>query len=180
MKSRIKTGWFFLTVMALLATAGLAYAHAGLDHAEPAVDAVLATPPAEVHAWFGEELFRHAGANSLAVFGPTGTQVDRGDMRIDDDDRHHMLVSLNDNLPEGRYTVRWQTSSADDGDSDSGEFGFSVGANAAPAAPAQPAAAPESAAAAGNTLPCLGGLVFGMLAVGAVMAPIKRKSGNNF
>ncbi|GAB4454944.1 MAG: hypothetical protein Kow0031_36710 [Anaerolineae bacterium] len=176
MKSIIKYQWFFLVVMALLATTGLAYAHAGLDHAEPAVDAVLTTPPAEVHAWFGEELFRHVGANSLAVFGPTGTQVDRGDMRIDDDDRHHMLVSLSDNLPEGRYTVRWQTSSADDGDSDSGEFGFSVGASAAVAPPPVPA----ESAATNSALPCLGGLVFGMLAVGAVIAPVKRNSGNKF
>ncbi|MCG3212141.1 MAG: hypothetical protein FOGNACKC_05788 [Anaerolineae bacterium] len=184
MKVHLQFRWLSLVVLLLLLTTGLATAHAGYDHSEPAAEAVLATPPAEVHVWFAEELFRQAGANSLAVFGPTGAQVDRGDSRIDDDDRSHMLVSLADNLPNGRYTVRWQTSSADDGDEDSGEFGFTVGTTALAVAQTQPAADVAvplaSPTATGSLLPCLGGLVFGVLAVGMALAPGKQKWGGIF
>lgn len=184
MKLHPQFRWLFLAALLLLLTTGLAAAHAGYDHSEPAAEAVLTTPPAEVHVWFAEELFRQAGANSLAVFGPTGAQVDRGDSRIDDDDRSHMLVSLADNLPDGRYTVRWQTSSADDGDADSGEFGFTVGTAASAVAQTQPAAdvaAPAaSSTATSSALPCLGGLVFGVLAIGMALAPGQRKWGGIF
>ena len=101
-------------------------AHAGYARSEPPAGAVIPQAPDEVHVWFTEELFRRAGANTLEVVGPDGTRVDKEDARIDDDDRTHMILSLQADLPAGAYTVRWRTLSADDGDADSGEFGFVV------------------------------------------------------
>jgi methionine-rich copper-binding protein CopC len=101
-------------------------AHAGYARSEPAAGAVIPQAPDEVHVWFTQELFRRAGANTLEVVGPDGARVDKQDARIDDDDRTHMIVSLQADLPAGAYTVRWGSLSAEDGDADSGEFGFVV------------------------------------------------------
>jgi len=166
----------------------LASAHAEYDHSDPQDGAVLAQPPAEVHVWFTEELFRREGANTLAVFGPSGGQVDQGDARIDDDDRTHMLVSLNPGLPDGQYAVRWQSLALEDGDEDSGEFSFTVGSMAV-AAPAETQSATDVSAAEGSTapepdasnsssLPCLSGLIMTLLTLGIVIVPSMRKSGS--
>lgn len=158
-------------------------AHAEYKRSEPAADAVIAPSPPDVQVWFTQELFRREGANSLAVFGPDGGQVDNGDARIDDDDRTHMIVSLPAGLPPGRYTVKWQTLSLEDGDDHSGEFAFTVGSGdggAAATSPAQPSTAtatlppaPPATPPAPSRLPCLGGLVLGALVVAAT--PWRRK-----
>jgi methionine-rich copper-binding protein CopC len=101
-------------------------AHADYERSEPSAGAVIPEAPDEVHVWFTQELFRRAGANTLEVVGPDGIRVDKEDARIDDDDRTHMIVSLQAGLPAGRYTVRWRTLSAEDGDTESGEFDFVV------------------------------------------------------
>ncbi len=106
--------------------AGSIYAHARYERSDPPADAVIPEAPPEIHVWFTQELFRREGANDLRVYGPGGTRVDEGDARIDDDDRTHMIVSLQPGLPAGTYTVEWETLSAEDGDEDSGEFSFTV------------------------------------------------------
>jgi methionine-rich copper-binding protein CopC len=164
-------------------------AHAEYDRSEPPANAVIPAAPPEVHVWFSQELFRRAGANSLAVFGPAGTPVDNGDARIDDDDRTHLRVSLPTGLPAGLYTVKWHTLSVEDGHEGSGEFSFTVDPNTSssetsPAATLtgetpQPAANPTLAPAptpdSGSSLPCLGGLMVGAL---LVVLPWWRQRGN--
>ena len=123
-------------------------AHAGYARSEPPAGAVIPQAPDEVHVWFTEELFRRAGANTLEVVGPDGTRVDKEDARIDDDDRTHMILSLQADLPAGAYTVRWRTLSADDGDTASGEFSFTVDPAAVPTTPpAGPTASPPETSA---------------------------------
>jgi hypothetical protein len=166
-------------------------AHAEYDRSEPPANAVIPAAPPEVHVWFSQELFRRAGANSLAVFGPLGTQVDNGDARIDDDDRTHLRVSLTTGLPAGLYTVKWHTLSVEDGHEGSGEFSFTVDPNPSsgeaspaaalaaetpqPAANPTPAPAPTPTPASGGSLPCLSGLLVSMLLVGL---PWWRQRGN--
>jgi len=187
--------WLPISLLLLLLIIGLgvispapARAHAEYDHSDPPAGAVIPQPSAEVHIWFTQELFRREGANTLAVFGPTGTQVDKGDARLDDDDRTHMLVSLAEGLPDGLYTVRWHNLSLEDGDEDSGEFSFTVDSAAAPAPTETPPAptvhnsetvptAPEPAAPLGSSLPCLNGLILGMLALGIIVISPKGQSG---
>jgi methionine-rich copper-binding protein CopC len=123
-----------MMVTLLMPTVPSARAHAEYERSEPAPDAVIAAAPTEVHIWFSQELFRRAGENTLEVTGPDGSRVDTGDAQLDDDDRKHLFVPLAENLPEGLYTVRWRNLSAEDGDTDEGEFTFTVGSGASPAA----------------------------------------------
>jgi methionine-rich copper-binding protein CopC len=192
--------WVLLTLLfgGLAGLSKPAGAHSEYDRSEPMVGAVIAEAPAEVHVWFTQELFRRAGANTLEVFGPSGAQTDKGDARIDDDDRTHMIVSLPEALPAGTYTVRWQTLSAEDGDTDSGEFTFTVDPEAArttpppeptlapqptatavvePVSTPTPPPAPTEASSGPGGLPCLGGLILGGLVLGLVLAPRQRSRG---
>lgn len=163
-------------------------AHADYDRSDPPANAVIPEPPAEVHVWFTQELFRREGANNLVVVGPDGEQVDQGDARIDDDDRTHMIVSLQEGLPNGMYTVQWQTLSADDGDSAEGEFIFTVDPEAVHATPPPspqpspdpptpsptPAPSPTPTPPASGGLACLSGIIFGGLGL-IVIAPRWRQ-----
>lgn len=158
-------------------------AHAEYERSDPPADAVLPEPPAEVHVWFTQELFRREEANTLEVFGPDGTQVDNDDAQIDDDDRKHMFVSLQAGLPDGRYTVKYATLSIDDGDSFSGEFSFTIDSTAAGLSPTieiqaveetptpapSPTPLPSPTPVPQTGLPCLSGLLFSFLALGVVI-----------
>jgi hypothetical protein len=117
----------------------------------------------------------------IEVYGPQEDRVDQGETQVDDDDRKHLFVSLEPNLPPGLYTVSWRNLSVEDGHEGSGEFSFTVkpaGGEAAPQAnpPATqaPAAitptqsstptsapAPTPALPPSGGLPCLGGLLLG-------------------
>ena len=153
-------------------------AHAGYERSEPPADTIIPESPAEVHIWFTQELFRRAGANTLVVFGSAGAQVDNDDARIDDDDRSHMLVSLQSGLADGLYTVTWRTLSVEDGHEGSGDFSFTVDSEAisgeTPPADESPLPVPNPtlpsapASQTGGGLPCLGGLIAGALLGGLV------------
>jgi len=161
-------------------------AHAGYERSEPPADAIILESPPEVHVWFTQELFRREGANALEVFDPDGVQVDKGDARLDDDDRRHMFVSLPEGLPAATYTVRWRNLSAEDGDTDSGEFSFTVDpaaaqatsqptptATAAPTSPPTPTPAPGPSSKPGGGLPCFGGL---LSASGLTVLRLRRRN----
>lgn len=110
-----------------LSTAVLA--HADYDNSVPAAGEVVSQAPQQVQVWFSQELFRREGQNSLEVYGPDDQRVDQDDAAIDDDNRELMTVSLQSDLPNGVYTVRWRTLSADDGDDAEGEFQFTIQAD---------------------------------------------------
>jgi copper transport protein len=184
---------FWLVLFAaLLAWTQAARAHAAYERSEPAADAVLPAAPAEVHIWFTEELFRRAGANVIEVSGPDGSRVDQGETRIDDDDRTHALVSLQPELSDGLYTVRWRSLSVDDGHEGSGEFSFTVNSGAvesmpqaSPTAGPQPVAAPTQAASTPSApaAPGIGGLgcstgmlLGGLLLLGTVSGRNRRRA----
>lgn len=167
----------------------LARAHAEYERSEPMADSVITEPPHEVQVWFTQELFRRKEANILEVFDSAGTQVDKKDTRIDDDDRTHVIVSLPEGLSAGRYTVRWRNLSAEDGHEGSGEFSFTVTLATgeaspaavqpattepsipapAPAVLATPTSAPTSAPSTSGGLPCLGGIILAGLTLGLVV-----------
>jgi methionine-rich copper-binding protein CopC len=118
-----------LAVLLLLGASRGASAHARYDHSDPASESVVPTAPAQLQAWFTEGV-RNQGS-SLQVMDAAGNRVDNNDGQVDlnDPDRKRMFVSLQ-SLPDGVYTVRWVTVSADDGDQAEGSFRFGVGANA--------------------------------------------------
>lgn len=135
--------WLHALAMALAFAATLApavAAHARLARSEPAADAVVAAAPAMVKLWFTEEL--RTQGTTAEVVDAQGRRVDRGDAQVDlnDPDRKLVVLSLQPNLPHGTYTVRWTSVSAEDGDTERGEFQFHVGERRTP--PPAPAPAP--------------------------------------
>jgi methionine-rich copper-binding protein CopC len=128
-------------LLALAATPGVARAHALYARSTPADGAVLASGPARVDMWTDAEMFRREGANSLTVTGPDGAVVNQGATQLDDADRTHLWVELQPGLRPGRYTVAWQTLSADDQDAASGTFAFTIDPTATPSAGAAAAVA---------------------------------------
>ena len=146
-----------LSVVVLLATihyslATAVLAHADYDSSVPAADELLSQAPQQVQVWFTQDLFRREGQNSLEVYGPDDQRVDLDDAAIDDDNRKLMTVSLQSDLADGVYTVRWRTLSADDGDDADGDFQFTIQADE-PEAEAPPTAAPTEAAGTAQPSP---------------------------
>ena len=115
---------FGLLVLLLVATPGMAGAHAQLESSEPGQSAVLLVPPTRVALHFGEPVEIDFG--SLRVIGPGGGRVDGGAAHHPDGDVHAVAVSLPANLPDGTYVVAWRVVSADSHPVH-GAFVFSIG-----------------------------------------------------
>ena len=124
---RVLAGLSLAATLLLGAPRG-ASAHARFDHSDPASESVVPTAPTQLQAWFTEGV-RNQGS-TLQVMDAGGNRVDNNDGQVDlnDPDRKRMWVTL-PALPDGVYTVRWVTVSADDGDEAEGTFRFGVGAN---------------------------------------------------
>jgi methionine-rich copper-binding protein CopC len=101
-----------------------AYAHAGYERSEPGDGAIVARPPEHVAIWFTQELFRREGENWILVEDPEGGTAHAKAAEIDDDDRSLLSVPLVSPLIPGTYRVEWGSLSAEDGDTDEGEFSF--------------------------------------------------------
>ncbi|MFI8824150.1 copper resistance CopC/CopD family protein [Streptomyces sp. NPDC053431] len=110
----------------LLATAGPASAHAALTGSDPQDGAVVATAPKQVNLTFSEQVAM--SGDSIRVLDPSGKRVDTGEIRdLCSGSVVRYGVALLPGLPDGTYTVAWQTVSADSHPV-SGAFTFSVGA----------------------------------------------------
>lgn len=113
------------TLFALCAWVAAALAHARFVRADPAPGAVLQTPPRIVRVVFNAEL--SAQGSTLAVWDARGHRVDdgRGGLDLQDLDRRTLTARLHPIGP-GRYTVRWQARSAEDGHTTRGQYTFLV------------------------------------------------------
>jgi methionine-rich copper-binding protein CopC len=112
-------------VLAAILVPGTVFAHAHYDHSDPAAGVNLNNAPTQVKVWFTEGV-KPAGS-SLMVLDASGLPVSKSDSAVDASDAKLMTVSLNASVPNGVYTVKWKTISADDGDDADGQFQFSVG-----------------------------------------------------
>ncbi|MER5307035.1 copper resistance protein CopC [Streptomyces sp. NPDC002773] len=113
----------------LLAGAAPASAHAALTGSNPKDGAVVATAPKEVNLTFSEQVAM--SADSIRVLDPAGRRADTGEMRdLCSGSVVRYGVGLRAGLPDGTYTVAWQTVSADSHPI-SGAFTFSIGAPSA-------------------------------------------------
>ncbi|WP_406861944.1 copper resistance protein CopC [Streptomyces sp. HUAS MG47] len=111
---------------ALLAGAAPASAHAALTGSDPQDGAVVATAPKEVNLTFSEQVAM--GDDSIRVLDPSGKRIDTGEIRdLCSGALVRYGVGLRAGLPDGTYTVAWQTVSADSHPI-SGAFTFSIGA----------------------------------------------------
>ncbi|MEV4944535.1 copper resistance protein CopC, partial [Streptomyces sp. NPDC053755] len=111
---------------ALLAAAAPASAHAALTGSDPQDGAVVATAPKEVNLTFSEQVAM--SDDSIRVLDPSGKRIDTGEIRdLCSGSIVRYGVGLRSGLPEGTYTVAWQTVSADSHPI-AGAFTFSIGA----------------------------------------------------
>ncbi|MEU7035375.1 copper resistance protein CopC [Streptomyces sp. NPDC046237] len=111
---------------ALLAGAAPASAHAALTGSDPQDGAVVATAPKDVNLTFSEQVAM--SDDSIRVLDPAGTRVDTAEIRdLCSGSIVRYGVGLRAGLPEGTYTVAWQTVSADSHPI-AGAFTFSIGA----------------------------------------------------
>ncbi|MFB7605723.1 copper resistance CopC/CopD family protein [Streptomyces gardneri] len=109
----------------LLAGAAPASAHAALTGSDPRDGAVVATAPKEVNLTFSEQVAM--SADSIRVLDPAGRRADTGEMRdLCSGSVIRYGVGLRAGLPDGTYTVAWQTVSADSHPI-AGAFTFSIG-----------------------------------------------------
>jgi copper resistance protein C len=109
-----------VTVAAVsLILAGLAHAHAFLDHADPKVGSTIHESPSQVTVWMTEGL--EPAFSKLQVFDAKGAEVDNKDTKVTGST---MTVSL-PKLAPGKYRVSWQVVAVDTHRT-SGTFEFTI------------------------------------------------------
>jgi copper transport protein len=96
-------------LVAALAVAPAAGAHAMLTTTEPANDAVLEQAPREVILRFNESVESSFG--NVRVYDSQARRVDRG--RVERPDGRTITAPLAEHLARGTYTVTWRVTSAD-------------------------------------------------------------------
>jgi methionine-rich copper-binding protein CopC len=101
-----------LLAVAVLGAATDVVAHARVKRAVPPIGGAVAASavPAELQVWFTEAL--EAALSSIQVVDGAGTRMDRGDVRLDPEDRTLLRVTLLP-LPPGQYRVVWRVVSID-------------------------------------------------------------------
>jgi copper transport protein len=170
----------WLIVAATLLTFKVVAAHeATFLQSDPMNGAIIAQAPAQIHAWFGEEL--QTGVSILQVFNADGQRVDAGDGQVDlTDPDHASLVVALPPLPDGAYRVRWYIVLLD-GDASESSFNFFVGdeaaASAAGFAPADDSIFYYQAESENEATPWLitGGGVVVLIALVPLMAIVFRR-----
>jgi copper transport protein len=96
-------------VLAALAAAPSAFAHATLQESTPSNNAIVRQSPPEVTLQFSEAVETAFG--SIRVYDCGGARVDSG--KIARPSNSSVSVSLDRRLPAGTYTVTWRVISAD-------------------------------------------------------------------
>jgi copper transport protein len=113
-----------LAVIATLALAGPASAHAGLQSSDPEAGAVLTEAPPSVTLSFTEP--PDLDLSSIQVFNAAGQEIATGDL-IEGSIPRSLQTELSADLPDGVYTVSWAVVSEADGHGSAGAFAFGVG-----------------------------------------------------
>lgn len=89
----------------------LAQAHAILVRSNPAKDATVDTAPKQIDLWFNDAV--RGEYKALAVIDSSGKRVDNHDVEQTLTDGSHIHATVADNLPAGKYTVRYRVVSQD-------------------------------------------------------------------
>jgi methionine-rich copper-binding protein CopC len=121
MKTRAIAAAFALAAM--LITPAPLWAHAFLDHSDPAVGSTVSASPAVLHLWFTQEL--EPAFSWVTVTDGSGAAVNDGPAAIDPSSQAELTVKLKP-LPPGTYTVKWHVLSVDTHTTE-GDFTFQVG-----------------------------------------------------
>jgi methionine-rich copper-binding protein CopC len=100
-----------------------AFAHARLDHANPAVGSTVTQPPTEISLWFTEAL--EAKFSTIEVRDAQGRSMQAGPATLARGNTAQLRVPLKP-LPPGTYKVIWRVLSVDTHRTQ-GDFTFRVG-----------------------------------------------------
>jgi copper resistance protein C len=101
--------------------AGMAHAHALLDHADPRVGNMVKSPHM-VSLWFTQNL--EGSFSDIQVLDAGGARVSTGHAAVDTSDHKLLRVPVKA-LPAGKYTVKWHVLSVDTHITE-GNFTFNV------------------------------------------------------
>lgn len=138
-------GALALGLVLLLAGGGGASAHADIERSLPEAGSTVERSPERIEIWFTQEI---ASGSAIEVVDEAGKPVTAAVAELDlmDPDRKRLTVELRPELPAGVYTVTWTTVSAEDGDTETGSFTFTIAGSATPVASpaASPAASPRT------------------------------------
>jgi copper resistance protein C len=99
-----------LTIVAFLFTATSAWAHAFLDHAEPAVGSTVDTPITEIKIWYTEKL--EGAFSQIQVMDHHGKPVTQNRATVDSSDPSLLRLAV-PALAPGEYKVSWKVMSVD-------------------------------------------------------------------
>ena len=99
-----------ITTLALLMSATSAWAHAFLDHAEPAVGSTVDVPPTEIKIWFTEKL--EQAFSQIQLFDHHGKPVTQNRATVDPSDPSLLTLAV-PALAPGEYKVTWKVMSVD-------------------------------------------------------------------
>jgi methionine-rich copper-binding protein CopC len=109
-----------------------AFAHSRPLTVSPGDGAVLATAPSQITMDTSEEVSHNTEDNSLLLLSSTGAPVASG--YSIDAAHQHLTLTVPVGLAVGVYTVRWVTTSAEDGDAATGTWSFTYDPSLAPSA----------------------------------------------
>jgi copper resistance protein C len=98
------------SIAIVLVLSSSAWAHAFIDHTDPAVGSKLTSPPALIRIWFTERL--EPGLSKIQVFDNQGSQIDKRDTKLDPHNQQLLVVSL-PAIKAGKFRVTWRAVSVD-------------------------------------------------------------------
>ncbi len=107
--------------LAVLITPALLFAHARLVRSNPAVNAVISSPPVSLSLWFSER--PELRFTSIELVDSAGAVIPHGPMSSIDS--MGVTAAIGATLTPGRYSVAWRTAAAD-AHGTSGRFSFVV------------------------------------------------------
>jgi copper resistance protein C len=111
-----------LVVSATLFSTGIAFAHAFVDHAQPAVGSSVKTVSAEIDIWFTEKL--EGAFSSIQLLDQQGTRIGKDKASVDSANPALLRLPI-PKLSPGTYKVVWKVMSVDTHVT-SGSFNFTV------------------------------------------------------
>jgi methionine-rich copper-binding protein CopC len=108
-----------------------AWAEPELVRAVPPNDAVLGEAPAQIDLWFDQALVLDFAATEVTIErAGESTEVRPLYAAVDRRDPTRLLVSPPQALEEGEWSLKWRTTSAEDGSVSEGEYTFSISSSA--------------------------------------------------
>ena len=138
-----------MIVAAVMMGASAVSAHAQLKTSDPADKATLTKAPTQIAITFSEETDPLKSGGS--VTDASGATVSTG-FTVDLNARTNMTIALKPNLPNGAYTVKWNSFTDDDSGVANGTFTFTIQAQAAGTGTATTGTAPASGSATAGTV----------------------------